>query len=299
MYNHLFLFQVHKEPELFHRILSHLESPNHYFIINIDKKSKDEQTFKKIINLHKNIIFTSFMNITHGGFSQISCTLHQIHQAQSSKIHFDYYHTLSGQDYPCVSVEEFDSFFDNNTQSYMVFDKAEDYPQWKYTTYPKRLEHYYVTDLLDNSFFRKIYLPQIINRFVYWIPRKYKSWESIWGGWNWFSLHESVIQYLIDYIEEHPKFVKRFKYTHCADELFFTTILHPVIQKFNIEAHNSLRYVDWHPKRFYTTLPLILNEEDYDSIIESQKFFCRKVEEKTSKQLLIKLDEKIQSSKNN
>lgn len=299
MKNHLFLFQVHKEPNLFNRILSHLESSNHYFAINVDKKSKERYDFEKIINSHKNVIYTSFMNITHGGFSQISCTLQQIQKAQSSKVFFDYYHTLSGQDYPCISTIEFDSFFDDNIQSYMIFDKAEDYPQWKYSTYPQRLEHYYFTDILSNPFFRKIYLPQIINRLLHWIPRKYNNWESIWGGWNWFSLHVTVVQYLMNYINEHPQFVRRFKYTHCADELFFTTILHPVIQKYNINPQNSLRYVDWHPKRFHTSLPLILNEEDYNYIVESQNFFCRKVEEEASKLLLEKLDKKIQDSKNN
>lgn len=39
MKNHIFLFQVHKQPGLLDRILSHLEAPNHYFAVKIDKKA--------------------------------------------------------------------------------------------------------------------------------------------------------------------------------------------------------------------------------------------------------------------
>lgn len=293
MKNHIFLFQVHKQPGLLDRILSHLEAPNHYFAVNIDKKSNDIIKFKQILSKHKNIIYVTTMNITHGGFSIVLCTLKQIEYVISSNIHFDYYHTLSGQDYPCVSSKEFDAFFENNTRSYMMFDTKEQYQEWKTTKYLPRLEHYYLTDNLNNPFFRKIHLPKIINSLVYWIPRKYTNPEIIWGGWNWFSLHDDVIRYLLAYINNHPEYLKRFKYTFCSDEMFFNTILHPLIEEYNIEPQNSLRYIDWYPKRPYTSLPLLLNEKDYKDIVASGSFFCRKVDENSSKILLKKLDEKI------
>lgn len=33
MKNHIFLFQVHKQPNLSDKILTHLEAPNYYFAI--------------------------------------------------------------------------------------------------------------------------------------------------------------------------------------------------------------------------------------------------------------------------
>lgn len=297
MDNHIFLFQVHKQPKLFERILSHLEAPNHYFAINIDRKSTATVEFQNIIKNSNNIIYISNENIAHSGFSQVSCTLIQIQQAILSQINFKYFHSLSGQDYPCVSVDEFDYFFDNNIHSYMMYDTLEEYQKWKDNKYLERLEHFYFTDELNHPIFQKFYFDKIINKLIHRIPRKYENNENVWGGWNWFSLHKSAIDFLMDYITMHPEFVKRFKYTHCPDELFFTTIFHNVIGKYNIETTNCLRYIDWYPNRPYSSLPLILNEEDYTSIVESKSFFCRKVEEGTSDLLMKMLDEKIINKK--
>lgn len=114
------------------------------------------------------------------------------------------------------------------------------------------------------------------------------------GGWNWFSLNKIAIRYILSYFNQYPEILNRLKYTDCADELIFNSILMkqntiPVI------SDNSFRYVDWHPKRDYTSLPLILNERDYDDIINSGMLFCRKVELGKSDTLLDMLDNKINS----
>lgn len=67
--------------------------------------------------------------------------------------------------------------------------------------------------------------------------------------------------------------------------------------KLPIVSDNDFRYVDWHPRRAYRSLPLILNEEDYDDIVNSGMLFCRKVELGESDRLLEMLDEKINSEK--
>lgn len=58
-------------------------------------------------------------------------------------------------------------------------------------------------------------------------------------------------------------------------------------------SNNSFRYVDWHPKHDYTSLPLILDERDYDDIVNSGMLFCRKVELGKSDTLLDMLDERV------
>lgn len=40
MKNHAFIFQVHKSPELFGRIVRVLAKENHYFFVNVDKKHR-------------------------------------------------------------------------------------------------------------------------------------------------------------------------------------------------------------------------------------------------------------------
>ncbi len=64
-----------------------------------------------------------------------------------------------------------------------------------------------------------------------------------------------------------------------------------------IVSNNDFRYVDWHPRRAYSSLPLVLNEEDYDDIVSSGMLFCRTVELGESDRLLEMLDHKINSEK--
>ena len=97
---HVFLMQVHKEAKMFERILNKLVSPNHYFAINIDIKSREYEPLMKIAKSFDNVIYVTNNNIKHGGFSQIACTVEQLKYTLSYGMKFDYFHTISGQDYP-------------------------------------------------------------------------------------------------------------------------------------------------------------------------------------------------------
>lgn len=288
--NHAFFFQVHKEPELLRRILLRLSAPNHYFWINIDEKTKDTILFHKCLEGINNIRLISRMNVMHGGFSQVACTMMQLRHALSDSVQYDYFHTLSGQDYPCISMKKFDCFFEHNNYSYMMLDTVEQAEEWKKKKYPKRTDHYYVMDIFNRSWMHTYHLYGIIRRLFYIFPRKRFNQNLLWGGWNWFSLSKKVVEYIIDYYDNHPEFIRRFRFTTCCDELVFSSIVYPVAEDLQIVKRNSLRYVDWFPNRPYTSLPLVLDERDYDSIIRSGMFFCRKVDAEQSRKLLDMLD---------
>jgi hypothetical protein len=282
--------QVHKEPMLLNRILNRLEHENHYFLINIDSKSLQKVELEAVVKEHNNVLGITKLNVMHGGFSQISCTVEQMKMALVSPIKFDYFHTISGQDYPCVDADKFDMFFQNNDRSYMMMDTDQDIENWLYSKYKERLEHWKFWDVFNDPISRKLHIAGVFNRLTHWIPRKCDFLNEIWGGWNWFSLRRDAVSYLTDYIEEHPDFYYRFKFTHCCDELIYSTILNPVSEKYRIVRRNSLRYIQWHPTRSYKSLPLILNINELQDIRKSGALFCRKVELQESEALLDALD---------
>lgn len=292
MKKHVFLMQAHKEPELVERILHRLEAPNHYFIINIDQKvsREDLKKFGESFNKINNILSTRHFNVMHGGYSQIDCTINQLKDLYNRLPNFDYIHTISGQCYPCVSQADFDEYFEQGKKSYMQQDSYENLTKWKKDKYPRRLEHWYCWDVFNSKWMLKCHIPSMLNRVIYRINRPYEYYDTLWGGWNWFSLEHEACNYLMSQLKDHQEFVQRYKYTYCGDELIFSSILHWVSDQYDIEQQNSLRYVDWHPAREYKSLPLILNEKDYDSIIKSGVLFCRKVELEESAKLMDYLD---------
>lgn len=283
--------QVHKDPILFERIIKRLASPEHAIIVNVDSKTKNYSHYISATEGCPNIIFNERVNVMHGGFSQIGCTLIQLKLAYELFPAFKYLHTISGQCYPCCTQQYFDDFFIGNTTSYLMMDTNEQVTLWRQHKYPRRLEHWYFMDIFNTPFFLRLHVHSILWRLLYWIPRKYKSMNDIWGSWNWFSLHRDLIDEVYSFINNNPSYVNRFKYTSCGDELFYATIIKQFENDFPIESRNCLRFVEWEPKREYSSLPLILNENEYNDITQSNALFCRKVDSKESLKLLDMLDE--------
>lgn len=188
MLKHVFLIQAHKMPDLLIRILKRLESSNHYFIINIDKKSRFKKDFyREIENVHNVIEVTNF-SVAHGGLTQITTTLYQMKFCINYSIKFDYYHSISGQDYPLVSNQEFDTIFEQRSpNSYIQIDSSEELAVWRKTKYPKRLDHYYLHDAIQNKFLHRIKVFSILNHIAMLIPRdRFKLLNPIWGGGTGF-----------------------------------------------------------------------------------------------------------------
>lgn len=280
MYNHAILIQAHAYPELIKLIIDRLSAENHYFFIHIDSKTKDYEAFLRLATDH--VIFAPHRyNVKWGAVEQIYLTIELLKMALSYKINFDYYHLISGQDYPHYKAEEFDNIFKNNTCSYMEIDDNNNFEN-RYMYYHtnsilsirskwgRRLENTMMKiQILYNKFFRLRKPLQL---------RPYK-------GSNWWSLHNDAVHYIIDYIMNNPSYLKRFRFTNCCDEIFFHTILLNSKLRDTIYQHD-LRYVDWKKKNEGDKLPRILTIDDYEAIKKSKTVFIRKIDLSLSKSLL-------------
>lgn len=284
MLNHAFLIIAHDSPELLKRIINNVKVPNHYVFIHLDKNA-DQQRFNMI--QEERVTFIDNIYVTHGGFSLIMAEIMLMKAALKSDVNFDYFHLISGHDYLCRSMSEFDSFFElNNGRSYMHYDSDEQHEQWK-TLITNRYVKWNLKDKGFNKFFRKA-ICYGLNRLLL----KNVTFQ-LYAGWQWFSWHRTVVEYVLREIASHPTYLESFRYTNCCDEVIFHTMFWEHLEELNIDRNNSLRYIDWFPKRKYVTLPLILDERDYVAIKESKAFFCRKVFIDRSVKLLDLLDADI------
>ena len=291
---HAFLIMAHAYPEQLARLVKSIVSDNHYVFVNIDKKTQGVKIFTNLIK-DSNVYFIDGderMSVQHGCYSQVECTLRMIRKAISTEPNIDYFHLMSGMDYMCVSPKNFDNFFKEHAgETFMHFDSKEELAMWRDSKYRNRVCTWHFGDLFPSRAFPvravKKSLQIMFDLFV-----KRKMIDGIVGGWNWFSWHRSVADYVLNYHKEHPEYFKRWHYTHCCDELVFHTLLYTKLSELNIVS-NSLRFIEWHPKREYKSLPLVLRESEYDEIVSSGCLICRKVNEPESRQLLDMLDKKI------
>lgn len=185
--NHVFLIAVHKMPELLFRSLRHLEAENHYFIVNVDRKADCQKEFYAGLKKIKNVIKITNFSVAHAGLTQVTTTVQQMQYCVDYPIQFDYYHLISGQDYPVVSNRLFDQKFETDKPySYLKIDTPEELAVWRKSKYPKRLNHYYLFDLIQNKFFHKTKVFSVLNHIAQLFPRSKFNKFLIWGGGTGF-----------------------------------------------------------------------------------------------------------------
>ncbi|MDO5771502.1 MAG: beta-1,6-N-acetylglucosaminyltransferase [Bacteroidales bacterium] len=287
---HAFLITAHSYFGQLEEIIGLLSAPNHFFFINIDKKTKGGDVVMNVLkDKSPNVYFlegSERMEVSHGGYSQIECTLRLLHKAYDTNC--DYYHLISGQDYPCRPGKEFDKFFEEHYgYSFMAIEDEEYHEKCLDKEY-SRVMPWYIKDfprrdikLIDWG----VKLFNLISKHFY----LRKPIPNLWGGWNWFSWHKSLAMFVIQQQTDNPRFFKRFHHTLCGDELIFSTLFHGKEAELKIINGDALRYINWTKKaegRNQVGCPLILNEEEYEEIIRSGSFFCRKVHPEISKELL-------------
>lgn len=289
--NHAFLIVAHDYPEQLAEIVHLLDAPNHFFFIHIDKKNAPRmmenpciQKLKRQINC--NVI--SCISVNWGGYSQIQATLLLLQMTSNRGFQFAFYHLISGQDYPLVTPSFFDDFFESHPGS--SFMGHHDHP------FPQRYERYHLNDMMNVSKFggrwaeRIFCMCQSVVSCIHPVRKPLPMPE--YKGCNWWSLHEMMFKYLEQFLQDNPSYVDRFRHTSCCDEIFFHTILFNSPLRGSI-VKNSLRYVDWMPKRAGEHLPRTLDETDIPELERTKALFCRKIHPQVSKEVINWIKNKI------
>lgn len=290
MEQHAFIIPAHHQPQLLARILKVLEAPNHYFFIHINEKSGDLTPFVEATKDIGNVHFVDRIKIYHGDISQIYATLIMMKAVVDSGIQFSYVHQITGQDYPLRSNVQFDAFFHGKRESYFFFDNIKKYSKKVLKKQHNRV-YYFRPQLQDCKFLKILYYGLNIQRFVHLFVKRDEI-KNFATGSDWFSIHISVVKFILDYNQKHPEFLGRFVSTSSPSEIYYHSLLSPYISKFHIHTDQPLRYISFVPHRAVKTKyrPFLLNEQDYEYVIDSAAFFCRKVDLYESAKLMDMID---------
>ena len=285
MKNHAFIIPVHTQPFLLARVLKILQASNHYFFIHVDGNVRNYEQFRQALSSIEKVCFLDKRYKTY--HSRIGCvyaTIAMLNEVEAHPVHFDYIHQISGQDYPLRSNQQCDDFFESTEDSFMYYTLGK---ERDYIIDQKKVNGWYLnttTTFLDNILLRGGYcLGKIIKRPP--IP-------NYCGAWDWFSWSETVYSFVLNYLKENPQFLKRFNHTLIPSEHIFATMLKPYLAELKIRERYPLRYVSWLPHRPISSSyrPFNLTEEDYEYVLASPCFFCRKIHEEESAKLLEMID---------
>ena len=261
------LITAHTNPDHLKRLVEVLKKDFSIFI-HLDKKSNiDQKDFAHETNVH--VIKTH--KVYWGSYNQILATLDLLKLAYEHAC--DYYMLISGSDLPIKTNSEIIAEIQKNQEiNYIGYAKLprEDWPLNggldRLQLFWNDVENPHSISLLSQivGLFRRIQRILHLKRKL--LPMTY------YGGHNWINLSKEAVAYLLRFIEEHPEYLKSFRYTRSADEIWLHTVLLNSPIRDQIE-NDSKRYIDWSSGPEY---PRILRMEDYKKIFQSTGFFARK-----------------------
>jgi hypothetical protein len=264
------LMLIHQDNEQVKRLIKHL-SKDFDVYVHIDKR-----TSIQIDNIDNVFVYKEYKTYW-GSFNQIIATLYLLEKAY--KREYNRYILISGQDLPIKTNEEIKVFFENNDVEYIDIGKIPNQEGWPNMS---RLTMYHLDQMNNRVKTKKItrIIAKIFSKFMSLIkPRKLDY--DFYGGANWTNYTHNCVKKILEYLENNPTYINRFKWTKCADEIFYQTIVN---QLGGLKITNDcLRYINWTDGPEY---PRTLRINDYDKIMSSDKLFARKFDLNIDKEII-------------
>ncbi len=273
---HAYMIIAHNQFELLEKLILALDDKRNDIFVHIDAKVKDFD-FKRFSELteYSRVIFTDERVSVHwGDYSQVKTEYVLFSTAvthENPEKPYDYFHLISGVDFPIKSNDYIHNFFEENKGKEFVhfFDKE------LLPAYLNRVKYYHFFLKKRNLFTKALTHSIVLIQKICGVNRLKNTDIEIQKGCNWVSVTGGFAHYIV---EEFPKYEKFLKHSFCGDEIFIQTLLinspfkdNLYIKEFNNDHIMCMRLIDWERGN-----PYIFRSEDLKLIKNSPCIFARK-----------------------
>ena len=179
-------------------------------------------------------------------------------------------HLISAQDFPAVSADEFERFFEGDDRIHMQHLKTADYPELRH-----RYEHFHFMHLLNYRDMSE-HAQNWVGRIDRWQDALHirRSLSLPGKGLVWLSLPRAAAEHAVS-APQNRKLRNRLKYTYIPEEFYFQNAFIGTPWQERITG-SELRFSIWdEPER---GLPALLDEIDLARIDTSGCLFARKID---------------------
>ena len=285
---HAIMIMAHKNFEFLHHLIEYF-TRDCYVFVHIDKKSSITHEQEACLRAMPQVsgVYRKY-SVHWGGFSILKCELFLLKQALHST-DADYFHLISGQDYPIKPLSTFLDFFEKNKGKEFIRYANIPHAHWDHYTF-SRFQYYYPYDYFGKTTAES---KRIVNKIVDWqkrhgIKRRIPDhFEHLYGSTQWFSITRKAVETLLDYTRKHPAFYRRARWTFAAEEYYVATVLVNLLPKKDIERRD-LRFIRWLYEN--GNCPANLDQNHFHLLAESCCLFARKFESPVSDDLRLKID---------
>ena len=290
--NIAYLILAHEDPAQLARLVNALYTPNSYFFIHVDRKVAQPPFSDSLSSLPNVMFLQRRVRVFWAGFSMVRATLLLMQEAVAHPVAFKYYVMLSGVDYPIKSNAYIHDFLSNAHQEFISHHVIPDTEGQPYDRGGlDRITYYYFQDSTltntrhnDNGSLRS-WISRAFHYALRQIPikRTYPMGLTPYGGRQYMMLTHGCTVYILNFVDQHPNFVRYHRFTHAPDEIILQTIVLNSPFRSNV-VNDSFKYIDSYE------LSYTLSLRDYDNLFTSSALFARKFRTNHSIELLSLID---------
>lgn len=271
-----YLILAHNSFGLLKELISFLDNPNNDIYIHLDEKIGvvDFTQFLSLSHYSKVCFIDKRVDVAWGGVSLVEATLNLLEASVDGK--YDYYHLLSGVDFPIKSNEYIQKFFkENEGKEFIGFAN-----HCLESMLVNRLSYYHIFNGhgIRNSFIIRginailINIQKLFHIHHHFPVNNYKK------GAEWFSITHGLCK---DIVDEKGFILKHYKYTLMPDEIFLQSYVYNS-DKYRNNLYNDkdedlgcMRKIDWLRGQLY-----VWQLKDYEELVTSPYLFARKFSER-------------------
>jgi hypothetical protein len=271
-----YIILAHKDLDQVLQLLKRLDEQSAFFFVHIDKKVPPEELFV-FSEFSGKLYMVERIRTEWAEFNLVKATLNAMKALQQTGKNFEMISLLSGKDYPVKSNEYIEAFY--KTTGKRVF--IEHYPlpnyvKWKHGGGMYRVNKYFFGLKLHQRYAAKTV--NLLSALLPFLQRKLPGKLVPYGGSQWWTMDQYAIDYILDFVKEHPAYSTFHRYTFAPDEVFFQTILLNATDErlLNSMQNNNKRYLQW--KEAGASHPEVLNLTALPALLASDAFFARKFE---------------------
>ncbi|WP_447502682.1 beta-1,6-N-acetylglucosaminyltransferase [Aeromonas caviae] len=269
--NIVYFIQCHKNLEQVIFLVDSLKlSESDKVVIHVDGKNRKLNFLLRshYYNSIQVFIINNPISVSWSGFSQVQATLKMIDFVYVNNICFDYCCLLSGEDI-VLNVESFKSYltkysglsfieFRDDREKY--FWRINKFNFWRESRFSQK---FFVRAL--SSFFIKV-------QSLLGVKRSNFDEDEIHIGSQWFTISRQHMDLFYRVMDK--EYLRRYKYTSCADEHFFQMLFKSCVDPLEYRGIN-LRFIDF---PYGSSSPRYLSIADLNSIKDiADIFIARKV----------------------
>jgi len=271
-----FLISAYTEPSSLHALIKKLDGMlDADFYIHIDKKVPIEPFQSGLIDMPNVYFVKERIRVYWGGYSQVEMQLSMIREMLSKNIHYGRVINLTGTDYPVVKKEVLHEKLRKSQIEYICgLDVKNEIEPGK-----RRMELkyscFYMMDTyrIIRALLIRLRLPRPLYRKV--------EFDLFFGSEYWALTYECVAELYRDYLKNR-QLQQLLRFSFVPSEAWVHTMFYNSRWKDRAIHEPKIKYeglISLSPVSFfkYTDSIKILDEEDYEDVIQSGRLFARKI----------------------